>query len=147
MIESASGVLNVVGGKLTTYRRMAEDAVDEVIRRDPGLPARSSRTRAVPLVGAWPRHRLAEIAAPARFVRRFGAEAPFAAGLPDGPPAARGVTAQELQWGVVVEGALSIDDLLDRRTRLGLVDADRWASTDAAAAAFARAAVVPLETG
>jgi glycerol-3-phosphate dehydrogenase len=147
VIESASGVVNVVGGKLTTYRRMAEDAVDEVIRRDPGLPARSSRTRTTPLVGAWPRGRLGEIGAPGRFVRRFGAEAAFAAGLPDGPAAARGVTAQELQWGVAVEGALNIDDLLDRRTRLGLVEADRTTSTDAAAAAFDRAGVEPLDAG
>ena len=56
---------------------------------------------------------------------------------PGGPVAARGVTAQELRWGVRVEGALTVDDLLDRRTRLGLVEADRAASEDAAAAAFA----------
>jgi glycerol-3-phosphate dehydrogenase len=35
-----------------------------------------------------------------------------------------------------VEGALDIDDLLDRRTRLGLVAEDREASTDAAEAAL-----------
>lgn len=144
ILESSSGLLSVVGGKLTTYRRMAEDAVDEVIRRDPSFPARPARTRDIPLVGAWPRQRLAEIAAPARFVRRYGAEAAFAASLPDGPAAACGVTAQELQWGVEVEGALGIDDLLDRRTRLGLVGADRTPSTDAAAAAFARAGVDPV---
>lgn len=144
ILESASGVLSVVGGKLTTYRRMAEDAVDAVIRRDPGLPARPSLTRSIPLVGAWPRRRLREIAAAPRFVRRYGAEAPFAAALPDGPAAVRGVTAQELHWGVSVEGALSVDDLLDRRTRLGLVSADSEASTDAAAAAFARAGVEPI---
>ena len=78
-----------------------------------------------------------EIAAAPRFVRRYGAEAPFVAGLPGGPSAARGVTAQELRWGVRVEGALDSDDLLDRRTRLGLVDADRAASIDAAQAALA----------
>lgn len=144
ILESSSGLLSVVGGKLTTYRRMAEDAVDAVIRRDPSFPARPSRTRGIPLAGAWPRHRMAEIAAPPRFVRRYGAEAPYAAALPDGPAAARGVTAQELQWGVAVEGALGLDDLLDRRTRLGLVEADREESTDAAAAAFARAGVEPV---
>ncbi|MET0734389.1 MAG: glycerol-3-phosphate dehydrogenase/oxidase [Microbacterium sp.] len=145
-LVSANGVLSVVGGKLTTYRRMAEDGVDEAVRlrfREGRVPA--SRTRTIPLVGAWPRARLAEIAAPARFVRRYGAEAPFVSRLPDGPAAARGVTPQELQWGVEVEGALTIDDLLDRRTRLGLVEADREASTDAAAAAFARAGVAPAE--
>lgn len=138
VIESSSGLLSVVGGKLTTYRRMAEDAVDAVIRRDPSLPARSSRTRSLPLVGAWPRERLGRIAAPPRLRRRFGAEAPFVAALPDGPAAARGVTAQELQWGVAVEGAMTVGDLLDRRTRLGLVEADREESMDAAAAALER---------
>lgn len=145
VIESSSGLLSLVGGKLTTYRRMAEDAVDAVIRRDPGLPSRPSPTRTLPLAGAWPRARLGELAAPARLVRRYGAEAPFVAGLPDGPAAACGVTAQELHWGVAVEGALTIDDLISRRTRLGLVDADRETSTDAAAAAFERVGVTPLE--
>lgn len=144
ILEGESGVLSVVGGKLTTYRRMAEDAVDAAIRRDPLLAARASRTRSIPLVGAWPRHRLGEVAAPPRFVRRYGAEAPFAAALPGGPHAALGVTPQELQWGVEVEGALGIDDLLDRRTRLGLVAGDRKESMDAAAAAFARVGAVPI---
>lgn len=145
IIESSSGLLSVVGGKLTTYRRMAEDAVDAVIRRDPGLPSRPSPTRTLPLVGAWPRTRIGELRGPARLVRRYGAEAAFVAALPDGPRAACGVTAQELHWGVAVEGALTVEDLLDRCTRLGLVDSDRDASTDAAAAAFERAGVTPLE--
>ncbi|WP_212743152.1 glycerol-3-phosphate dehydrogenase/oxidase [Microbacterium sp. 2FI] len=145
IVASSSGVLSVVGGKLTTYRRMAQDAVDVVaVSRLDGRDAASCRTRGIPLVGAWPRHRLGEIAAASRLVRRYGAEAPFAAGLPDGPAAACGVTAQELHWGVAVEGALSVSDLLDRRTRLGLVAADRESSTDAAAAAFARAGVDPI---
>jgi glycerol-3-phosphate dehydrogenase len=139
ILESATGVLSVVGGKLTTYRRMAEDGVDAAIARRfaPGEAA-ASVTRTLPLVGAWPRSRSGEIAAAPRLVRRYGAEAPFVAALPDGPPAARGVTAQELRWGVEVEGALNADDLLDRRTRLGLVAADRDASMDAAAAALER---------
>ncbi|KQZ82131.1 glycerol-3-phosphate dehydrogenase [Microbacterium sp. Root166] len=142
--EADSGLLSIVGGKLTTYRRMAEDAVDAAVRRRV-LRASASRTAVLPLVGAWPRHRMREIAAPARFVRRFGAEAPFAAALPDGAGAACGVTAQELQWGIGVEGALTIADLLDRRTRLGMVASDRERSWDAAAAAFERAGVTPLD--
>ncbi|MBW9093811.1 glycerol-3-phosphate dehydrogenase/oxidase [Microbacterium jejuense] len=145
ILESGSGVLSVVGGKLTTYRRMAEDAVDAVIRRDPAFPSHPSPTRTLPLIGAWPRPRLGEIDAAPRLVRRYGAEAPYVAALADGPWAVRGVTAQELEWGVRAEGALSVDDLLDRRTRLGLVPADREASRDAAAAAFARARVDPLQ--
>lgn len=138
ILESADGVLTVVGGKLTTYRRMAEDGVDAAVtRRFRDGEVAASRTRSLPLVGAWPRERSGEIHAAPRLVRRFGAEAPYVAALPDGPSAARGVTAQELRWGVRVEGALDVDDLLDRRTRLGLVAGDREASTDAALAALA----------
>ena len=121
ILESGTGVLSVVGGKLTTYRRMAEDGVDEAVRRRLGGELVPSRTRSIPLVGAWPRARLGEVAAAHRFVRRYGAEAPYLQSLAGGPAAARGVTAAELRWGIEVEGALSVGDLLDRRTRLGLV--------------------------
>ncbi|WP_439591834.1 glycerol-3-phosphate dehydrogenase/oxidase [Microbacterium sp.] len=146
VLTSDDGVLTVVGGKLTTYRRMAQDGVDAAVRaRFAAAAVPASRTRSIPLVGAWPRDRLSEIQAPARLVRRYGAEAPFARALGDGPSAARGVTPQELQWGVEVEGALTIDDLLHRRTRLGLVPADAEASMDAAAAAFERAGATPAD--
>jgi len=139
IVESDSGVLSVLGGKLTTYRRMAQDGMDAAVaRRFAADRVAPSRTRSLPLVGAWPRERTGEIAAPPRLVRRYGAEAPFVARLAGGPPAARGVTAQELRWGVQAEGALTVDDLLDRRTRLGLVAADRVASERAAAAALGR---------
>lgn len=137
ILESADGVLTVVGGKLTTYRRMAQDGVDAAVaRRFRDGQVAASRTRSLPLVGAWPRERSGEITAAPRLVRRYGAEAPYVAALPAGPAAARGVTAQELRWGVRVEGALDVDDLLDRRTRLGLVAGDREVSTDAALAAL-----------
>jgi glycerol-3-phosphate dehydrogenase len=147
VLESDDGVLTVVGGKLTTYRRMAQDAVDEAVRRRTLPTARPSLTSDLPLVGAWPRERRGEIPAPARLVRRYGAEAGFVASLPDGRAAVRGVTAQELEWGVRVEGALTVADLLDRRTRLGLVRADADASREAAEAAFARAGVEPVAEG
>ena len=46
--------------------------------------------------------------------------APVAAGVP--------VTLAELIFGVTHEGAHDVDDLLDRRTRVGLVAADRTAA-------------------
>ncbi|MEZ3159985.1 glycerol-3-phosphate dehydrogenase/oxidase [Microbacterium sp. BWT-B31] len=145
ILESSTGLLSVVGGKLTTYRRMAQDGIDAAVRlRFDAGEAPASRTTTLPLVGAWPRERLDSIHAAPRLVRRYGAEAPFVARLADGPAAARGVTAQELRWGIVAEGALTVEDLLDRRTRLGLVAADRDESTDAALDAFARAGVDPL---
>jgi glycerol-3-phosphate dehydrogenase len=127
---SANGVVTVVGGKLTTYRRMAEDAVDAT-----GITSAPSPTADLPLLGAAPAEELARLDAPARLVRRFGTEAPFvlaaaraASGLPDREllsPGPRGVTLAELIFGVTHEGAIRADDLLDRRTRLGLVSADR----------------------
>lgn len=42
------------------------------------------------------------------------------------------VTGAELLWAVRHEGALDEADLLDRRTRIGLVPADRDAALDAA---------------
>jgi glycerol-3-phosphate dehydrogenase len=148
VVSADSGVVTVVGGKLTTYRRMAEDAVDRVVA-ERGLPAGRCRTRDLPLVGAAPRPHLARVAAPPRLVRRFGTEAPRVlaearerTGLPDDrltAPVAAGVpvTLAELVWGVTHEGALDIDDLLDRRTRLGLVAEDRLAGEPAAQQALA----------
>ena len=86
ILESTDGLLSVVGGKLTTYRRMAQDAVDAAVARGragrgAGLahPDPAARRRVAALRGS------ARSARRARFVRRYGAEAPFAAGLPDGP--------------------------------------------------------------
>jgi glycerol-3-phosphate dehydrogenase len=113
---------------------MAQDVVDK-------LTDAPSRTRDLPLVGAtgaMPRD------VPVRLVRRYGAEAkqvaslaaddarllePIASGLP--------VLGVELRWGVVAEGALTADDLLERRTRLSLVDSWHAAARPAAEAALA----------
>ncbi|NEA21221.1 FAD-dependent oxidoreductase, partial [Actinomadura bangladeshensis] len=57
VLTSRDGVVTIVGGKLTTYRRMAQDAVDAAVRAR-GLTAGPSRTARLPLVGAAPRARL-----------------------------------------------------------------------------------------
>jgi glycerol-3-phosphate dehydrogenase len=143
ILTSPDGVITVVGGKLTTYRRMAQDAVDAAVRRV-GFPAGECRTRALPLVGAAPPERLAAVDAPRRLVARYGTEALAVVKLAAGEPAlldpvAPGspVTGVELAFGVRAEGALDVDDLLDRRTRLGLVPAQRAAAEPAARAALA----------
>ena len=144
-------MITVVGGKLTTYRRMAEDAVDEVLRRT-DLTAGPCRTAQLPLLGAAPRRVLAAAEQPARLVRRYGADAGLVladaratTGLSDeellAPVAASvPVTLAELVFGVTHEGAADVGDLLDRRTRVGLVPADRELAVPAAerALAFAR---------
>ena len=138
VITSASGVVTVTGGKLTTYRRMAQDAVDAAVRLR-GLPAGPCRTAYLPLVGAAPRAELLRVEAPARLVRRYGTEAPLVAADPAClEPIAPGlaVTRAELRFGLSHEGALDVDDLLDRRTRVGLVPADRELAAPAAHAAL-----------
>ena len=143
VLTSRSGVVTIVGGKLTTYRRMAEDAVDTAADRA-GLGAAPCRTRNLPLLGAAPRDRLAVLEQPARLVRRYGTDAELVlasarevSGLTEAEllaPVAPGVpvTLAELLFGVTHEGAADVDDLLDRRTRIGLVPADRVLAVPAA---------------
>jgi glycerol-3-phosphate dehydrogenase len=135
VLVSETGVVTVVGGKLTTYRQMAQDAVDQAVERA-RLPAGPCRTRSLPLLGAAPRAELAALDAPERLVRRFGTEA--AAVLADAVEVT-GLSAEELLipisptlpatlaelvFGVTHEGATTVEDLLDRRTRIGLVPED-----------------------
>jgi glycerol-3-phosphate dehydrogenase len=141
----ADGLLTVVGGKLTTYRAMAEEAVDHLAARD-GLPVGRSRTARIPLVGAARRDALERLDAPPHLVRRYGAEALAVAALAEADPTlaeplapGHPAIAAELAHGVAHEGALTVDDLLERRTRIGLVPADREAALPAAEALLAAA--------
>jgi glycerol-3-phosphate dehydrogenase len=118
-------VLTVVGGKLTTYRAMAEEAGDAVVARL-RRGARRAVTARLPLVGATPRVALDRIGAPQRLVARYGTEAPVVEALgPAAVVAGRPETVGELRFAVRHEGARTVADLLDRRTRIGLVPADR----------------------
>lgn len=145
VLRGPDGVVSVVGGKLTTYRRMAEEAVDAVVAA--GAPARTGcSTARLPLVGAAPRPVLRTLAVPRRLAWTYGTEAvrlrelaterpeldePVADGLPH--------LRAELAFAVRHEGALTVEDLLDRRTRIGLVPADRARAEPAANEALAEA--------
>jgi len=50
VLESPSGLVTIVGGKLTTYRRMAQDTVDVLSRRDGSSPIHP--TQNLPLQGS-----------------------------------------------------------------------------------------------
>ncbi|GAA4816037.1 glycerol-3-phosphate dehydrogenase/oxidase [Nocardioides caeni] len=152
VLTSPDGVVTIVGGKLTTYRRMAEDAVDAAILAS-GLRTGPCVTARLPLAGAAPREALAEDAARAghpgraRLVRRYGADAGLALAaaveasgwaeddllapiVPDCPTIP--TVWVELFFGITHEGAADAADLLDRRTRIGLVPADRELAVPAA---------------
>lgn len=137
LVDRPGSPVTITGGKLTTYRRMAEDAVDAVCRRT-GHDARC-RTRGLPLVGAAPRDVLARVRAPQRLVRRYGTEAVDVHALGLRHPELAGAvapgcptTGAELLFGVLAEGAVTVEDLLARRTRTGLVEADLAAAAPAA---------------
>jgi glycerol-3-phosphate dehydrogenase len=140
VVESPSGVISVIGGKLTEYRFMAEDVLDRAVELR-ALPASRCRTRNLPLVGA-PSNPVATLRSPAELpgslVARYGAEAPnvIASAGCERPtePVADGidVTRAEFEYAVTHEGAMTVDDILDRRTRIGLVDTDRARAAEAA---------------
>jgi glycerol-3-phosphate dehydrogenase len=134
---SSSGVVTVTGGKLTTYRRMAADTVDEIV----GLVERRarSRTKHVKLHGAtgWDAPDL-----PPALAHRYGGDARTVLGLlrtdPDLDRAI--VPGLEYRRAEVVhatrhEMARTVDDVLSRRTRARLLarDASAAAAVDVAA--------------
>lgn len=137
LVDEPGRPITVTGGKLTTYRQMAEEAVNAaVLRLGGGQPCRTAR---LPLVGAADRHYMTQVHAPTRLIRKYGVEAPAVAALAEADqeltkPVAPGspVTGVELLFGVVAEGALTVDDLLSRRTRLSMVEADAAAARPAA---------------
>ncbi len=135
---ATSGMVTVTGGKLTTYRKMAEDTVDHVARRL-GRHERC-RTRSLPLRGATPVDATTGDAAPAasdlatavagHLAGRYGSETPAVLALAEGRPelleplvpGLRYVGAEAL-YAVEEEMALSLEDILDRRTRASFRDA------------------------
>ncbi|GAB3311045.1 glycerol-3-phosphate dehydrogenase/oxidase [Epidermidibacterium keratini] len=126
MVVSESGVITIVGGKLTTYRKMAQDVVDKVVGSRM-LWAGECLTATLPLVGAAAPERLAAMSEPVRLVRRYGAEAPRIADLiTERPELGERVVPElptiraELAFAMQHELAITAGDLVDRRTRIGL---------------------------
>ena len=132
LLSEEGSMLTVVGGKLTTYRAMAEETVDAVVARL-GRGATRTTTARLPLVGAAPRRVLDGLGTSSRLVGRYGTEAGVVAGLgSETVVKGRPETIGELRFAVRHEGARTVSDLLDRRTRIGLVLADRERAAPAA---------------
>jgi glycerol-3-phosphate dehydrogenase len=132
--DPSNGMLTIVGGKLTTYRKMAEDALAQVTDRP-------CPTANLPLVGATGS---ADPGLPPRLVRRFGSEAGRAAALAGGDPdllaphcEGTEISIAELRFCAAHELVTSNEDLLERRTRAGLTPALAEALAPAAADALA----------
>jgi glycerol-3-phosphate dehydrogenase len=138
---SAHGVVTVTGGKLTTYRKMAQDTVDAVVSRLGESPRRRRCvTKSLALVGSTDRAKdPVMLAQPqGRLLRRYGTESSAVVALArDRPellaPAVPGLpyTGAEIVYAAREEMAYSLDDVLARRTRAAIQRAQ--ASIEAAA--------------
>jgi len=142
---SAHGVVTVTGGKLTTYRKMAQDTVDAVVNHLGESPRRRRCiTKSLPLIGATTKTRdpVALAQPQARLLSRYGTESAAVLAVADGrpellEPAVAGLpyTGAELVYAAREEMARTLDDVLSRRTRATIQRAQ--ASMDAAAAVAA----------
>jgi glycerol-3-phosphate dehydrogenase len=152
VVETAvPGLTTIAGGKYTTYRVMAADLVDAAARELPGVPG--SRSDRVPLLGAqdfaaaWARR--GDLAAQAgldvaqmeQLLRRYGDRVPEVMALiAERPELAEpldggdGHLAAEIVYACTSEGALHLEDVLERRTRLAIMRADRGERAAPAAA-------------
>ncbi len=126
--RSGSGVITVTGGKLTTYREMAEDTVDELVEHLDGLPrsARRSRTASLKLRGAQAVEPTAT-GLTRHLADRYGTEARVLRALIDedpslGEPLVPGLpyVRAEAVFAARHEMASTVDDVLARRTRARL---------------------------
>lgn len=130
IIETATGVLAVVGGKLTTYRAMAEEAVDRVekaLGRD--LPRCTTHRR--PLVPGVPLDP-AELGNPV-LADLAGRHGPLARDLAQRvarePALGERLIADlpylwvEVEHAIAAEGCVHLEDILRRRLPLALTDA------------------------
>lgn len=122
ILVSNSGLVTVSGGKWTTYRQMAEDAVDQA-EATAGLTARASVTDRLPLRG-WE-----ETPASGPW-GMYGADSVRLAELAGQVPSGNELLHPQLPyrvcqviWAVRHEYARTIEDLLARRTRALFLDA------------------------
>ncbi len=148
------GLVVVAGGKYTTYRVMAKDAVDAVSHGLDGKVPECCTDR-VPLVGAdgyaalWnARHRLAtrhglHVARLEHLLQRYGSLVHEVLALVDddaslGEPleGADDYLRAEVVYAAAAEGARHLDDVLARRTRISIETFDRGVTAAPVAAAL-----------
>jgi glycerol-3-phosphate dehydrogenase len=149
------GLISIAGGKYTTYRVMAADAVDATTT-DLGRAIPRSVTEHIPLLGAegylaltnqivtlaqryglpvWKmRHLLDRYGSLAHEVLEPAENDPS---LIDPIPGAEEYMLAEIRYAVTHEGALHLDDLLARRTRISIETPDRGAGSAEGVAAVA----------
>jgi glycerol-3-phosphate dehydrogenase len=131
VFESPSGLVTIVGGKWTTYRRMGEDVVDHAARVA-GLPPRPSTTAELRLHGAPEDEQVVHSTAgtPSEMLAAYGTDADMVRALAESDPEFAvpmhprlPYLLCEVAWAVRQEMARSLEDVLSRRTRALVLDA------------------------
>ena len=138
-LEEGAPLLTIYGGKITSYRHVAEHAVDDLAKHIPALSGKCWTAKA-PLPGgdfatdgagalkaeyklAYPFLTAATVD---RIVKAYGTDARRWLGEADGWDAlggeiAHGLSAAEAEWMLEREWARDIEDILWRRSKLGLL--------------------------
>ncbi|MGD8814032.1 MAG: FAD-dependent oxidoreductase, partial [Anaerolineales bacterium] len=119
-----NGLLTVTGGKLTTFRLMAQAALRVVRKRLPGHPRLHARQRVLDSTQRPPAPAVVDPSMMLRLVGRYGSDAyGLLSSAQDHElktiPGSQSMWA-ELRWAARNEGIIHLDDLLLRRLRLGL---------------------------
>ncbi|MGF1638753.1 MAG: FAD-dependent oxidoreductase [Cyclobacteriaceae bacterium] len=123
IIVSNTGLVTIIGGKWTTYRKMAEETVDKAIMVG-GLFERDCVTRNMAIHGYVKNvHRQ-------NYLHIYGSDQPYIEDLMAADPdlakalhAKLPYTGAEVIWAVRHEMARTLEDVLSRRTRALLLDA------------------------
>jgi glycerol-3-phosphate dehydrogenase len=151
VVSPVPGLVLIAGGKLTTYRVMARDAVDLAVRGWAGVAP--SQTERVPLLGAdafitrtnqrvaLSRRSGLEVGRIDHLLGRYGglvdeilALVAARPELGEPLPGAEDYLSAEVVYAVTHEGARHLDDVLARRTRISIETFDRGTVAVAAAA-------------
>ena len=131
IFESESGLVTIVGGKWTTYRRMGQDVVDHAARVA-GFPERPSVTAGLKLHGAPMEERTehSREGTPSEMLAAYGTDADLVRDLAEqDPDLAVPIHPRlpyllcEVVWAVRHEMARTVEDVLSRRTRALILDA------------------------
>jgi len=138
-LEEGAPLLTIYGGKITSYRHVAEHAVDELAEHIPALSGKRWTAMAPLPGGDFPTNGAAALRAaytlsypflPAatvdRIVKAYGTRAREWLGKADdwdalGGEIAHGLSAAEVEWMITHEWARDAEDILWRRSKLGLL--------------------------
>jgi glycerol-3-phosphate dehydrogenase len=143
IVVSRSGMVTVTGGKWTTYRAMAEDVLAQCTRHQLIRPTTSGQTKNLGLVGADVGNFELKALCEPEGMHSYGSEHAWVRELPGaGNWLCEGLSEAMVRFAARYEYAITVEDVLARRSRLLFLDAS-LASHMAAAVA----GILQAETG